>query len=174
MRSADVALGQALQGGKVLEPVRAAHMSPICALDFASLYPSIIMAHNLSYETLVRQDPRQHPAFAGQRALSKLPVEHFNLNGGSDAQGTSDGKHPSPGVRACFWRKGALGAEEGVLVRIVRRLVESREQTLALLREEIQQDVRVILHHRQLAYKKCCNAMYGLVCLLYTSDAADE
>ena len=171
MRSADVALGQALQGGKVLEPVRAAHISPICALDFASLYPSIIMAHNLSYETLVRQDPRQHPAFAGQRVLSKLPVEHFNLDGRSDAQGTSDGKHPSPGVRACFWRKGALGAEEGVLVRIVRRLVESREQTLALLREEIQQDVRVILHHRQLAYKKSCNAMYGLVGSCHGKDS---
>jgi DNA polymerase delta subunit 1 len=45
------------QGATVLEAQTGAYYSPITALDFASLYPSIMCAHNLCYSTLV-MDPR--------------------------------------------------------------------------------------------------------------------
>lgn len=45
------------EGATVLEPQTGAYYSPITALDFASLYPSIMMAHNLCYSTLV-MDPK--------------------------------------------------------------------------------------------------------------------
>ena len=35
----------------VLDPVKGFHDIPIVTLDFASLYPSIMMAHNLCYST---------------------------------------------------------------------------------------------------------------------------
>ena len=41
------------EGATVLEPKKGAYFTPIAALDFASLYPSIIRAHNMSPETLV-------------------------------------------------------------------------------------------------------------------------
>ena len=41
------------QGATVLEAQTGAYYGPITALDFASLYPSIMMAHNLCYSTLV-------------------------------------------------------------------------------------------------------------------------
>ena len=41
------------QGATVLEARTGAYYSPITALDFASLYPSIMCAHNLCYSTLV-------------------------------------------------------------------------------------------------------------------------
>ena len=41
------------KGATVLEPERGFYTSAIACLDFASLYPSIIRAHNLSHETLV-------------------------------------------------------------------------------------------------------------------------
>ena len=41
------------QGATVLEAQTGAYYSPITALDFASLYPSIMCAHNLCYSTLV-------------------------------------------------------------------------------------------------------------------------
>ena len=45
------------QGATVLEAQTGAYYGPITALDFASLYPSIMCAHNLCYSTLV-MDPK--------------------------------------------------------------------------------------------------------------------
>uniref|UniRef100_A0A914X4B8 DNA-directed DNA polymerase n=1 Tax=Plectus sambesii TaxID=2011161 RepID=A0A914X4B8_9BILA len=41
------------EGATVIEPLRAFYNEPIATLDFASLYPSIMMAHNLCYTTLI-------------------------------------------------------------------------------------------------------------------------
>merc|ERR1719223_1194142 len=44
------------EGATVLDPLCGYYDKPIATLDFASLYPSIMMAHNLCYCTLVRPD----------------------------------------------------------------------------------------------------------------------
>lgn len=41
------------EGATVIEPTRGYYDIPIATLDFASLYPSIMMAHNLCYTTLL-------------------------------------------------------------------------------------------------------------------------
>jgi len=41
------------QGATVLAPTEGAYYDPVVALDFASLYPSIMRAHNMCYSTLV-------------------------------------------------------------------------------------------------------------------------
>ena len=41
------------EGATVIEPKRGFYNTPIVTLDFASLYPSIMIAHNLCYTTLV-------------------------------------------------------------------------------------------------------------------------
>jgi DNA polymerase delta subunit 1 len=41
------------EGATVFEPTRGYYDVPIATLDFASLYPSIMMAHNLCYTTLL-------------------------------------------------------------------------------------------------------------------------
>jgi DNA polymerase delta subunit 1 len=43
----------AYEGATVLDPIRGFYDCPITTLDFASLYPSIMMGHNLCYSTLV-------------------------------------------------------------------------------------------------------------------------
>jgi DNA polymerase delta subunit 1 len=45
------------QGATVLDAQTGAYYGPVTALDFASLYPSIMCAHNLCYSTLV-MDPK--------------------------------------------------------------------------------------------------------------------
>jgi len=40
-------------GATVIEPKRGYYSSPVATLDFASLYPSLMMAHNLCYSTLI-------------------------------------------------------------------------------------------------------------------------
>lgn len=45
------------EGATVIEPVRGYYTDPIATLDFSSLYPSIMIAHNLCYTTLIRSHP---------------------------------------------------------------------------------------------------------------------
>jgi DNA polymerase delta subunit 1 len=49
--------GDGYEGATVLEAQAGAYYNPVTALDFASLYPSIMCAHNLCYSTLV-MDPK--------------------------------------------------------------------------------------------------------------------
>jgi DNA polymerase I len=46
-------LNESLKGGAVLEPCKGLHEN-VLVLDYKSLYPTIIMAHNLCYTTVVR------------------------------------------------------------------------------------------------------------------------
>lgn len=41
------------EGATVIEPERGFYNVPIATLDFSSLYPSIMIAHNLCYTTLL-------------------------------------------------------------------------------------------------------------------------
>ena len=52
--------GDKFEGAFVIEPKKGYYKTPIATLDFASLYPSIMMAHNLCYTTLV---PRNKAKF---------------------------------------------------------------------------------------------------------------
>ena len=45
--------GDKFEGAIVIDPKRGYYEDPIATLDFASLYPSIMMAHNLCYTSLV-------------------------------------------------------------------------------------------------------------------------
>ena len=50
-----VETGDEYEGATVIEPSKGYYDSPIATLDFSSLYPSIMMAHNLCYTSLLSQ-----------------------------------------------------------------------------------------------------------------------
>ncbi len=53
------------EGALVIDPIIGFYKSPIATLDFTSLYPSIMLAHNLSYETwIARPQGFVHPSCA--------------------------------------------------------------------------------------------------------------
>merc|ERR1719326_1223749 len=54
------------EGATVLDPITGYYAKPIATLDFASLYPSIMMAHNLCYCTLIS------PALVGSMDQSQV------------------------------------------------------------------------------------------------------
>ena len=56
-------------GATVLEPAKGFYTEPVCALDFASLYPSIIRAHRMCLSTLVTD-----PAYANVEG-----VEYYSI-----------------------------------------------------------------------------------------------
>lgn len=74
------------------------YKQPVATLDFASLYPSIMMAHNLCYTTLLT------PEQAG-----RLPPEHVFKSPSGD----------------CFV-KGAL--QKGILPEILEELLAARKR----------------------------------------------
>ena len=55
------------------QPKKAFYDEPIATLDFASLYPSIMMAHNLCYSTLVAADD-----------VAKLPEDSYERSPSGD------------------------------------------------------------------------------------------
>jgi len=45
------------EGATVIDPMCDFYNEPIATLDFASLYPSIMIAHNLCYTSLIKKAP---------------------------------------------------------------------------------------------------------------------
>ena len=50
-----VTAGDEFTGATVIDPIKGYYNKPIATLDFASLYPSIMQAHNLCYTTLIKK-----------------------------------------------------------------------------------------------------------------------
>ena len=72
------------EGAIVIEPIKGYYDTPIATLDFASLYPSIMMAHNLCYSTLLAaEDVKKYPA----EDIEKTPDEEFYFVKGSRQKG---------------------------------------------------------------------------------------
>ena len=58
------------EGAVVLEPKSGFYKDPIATLDFASLYPSIMMAHNLCYSSLV---PKHQKSLFKEDEITETP-----------------------------------------------------------------------------------------------------
>jgi len=60
------------EGATVLEAQKGAYYTPITALDFEALYPSIMVAHNLCYSTLI-----MNPKYEDKERYPDLEIETF-------------------------------------------------------------------------------------------------
>jgi DNA polymerase delta subunit 1 len=75
------------EGATVLDPVKGAHFEPVACLDFASLYPSVARASNLSFDSLVLDEK-----YGNVPGVEYLTVE-TGLGAFKFAQTGPDGKH---------------------------------------------------------------------------------
>lgn len=121
------------EGATVLEARTGFYEKPIATLDFASLYPSIMMAYNLCYCTLVTPED--------VRKLN-LPPEHIN-------------KTPSGET----FVKQSL--QKGILPEILEELISARKRAKADLKEAKDPLEKAVLDGRQLALKISANSVYG-------------
>lgn len=125
------------QGATVIDPTPGFYNLPVLVVDFASLYPSIIQAHNLCYSTLLLpQDLHKHPH------LTPGDYETFHL-----ASGTVH--FVKPHVANSF------------LSRLLTAWLKKRKEIRARLAECRDDALRVILDKQQLAIKVTCNSVYG-------------
>lgn len=121
------------EGATVIEPRRGYYSAPIATLDFASLYPSIMMAHNLCYTTLVKPADRK-----------KLDVKDEDIT-----QTPAGNFFVKPNVR------------KGLLPEILESLLGARKKAKADLKNETDPFKRSVLDGRQLALKISANSVYG-------------
>jgi len=122
------------QGATVLEAQTGAYYGPITALDFASLYPSIMCAHNLCYSTLV-MDPK-YDNLEG--------VEYETYGQHKFAQRSPDGE-----------------AICSLLPVILTDLKAFRKKAKKLMAQHEGTPMEAIYNGQQLAYKVSMNSIYG-------------
>jgi len=119
------------EGATVLDPITGYYDVPIATLDFASLYPSIMMAHNLCYCTLI--DPKDVSKFTPEQ-MTKTPVgNHF--------------------VKSTVQR--------GILPQILEELLAARKRAKKEMAEATDPLTKGVLNGRQLALKISANSVYG-------------
>lgn len=121
------------EGATVLDPRLGFYEKPIATLDFASLYPSIMMAYNLCYCTLVKPE---------DVSRLNLPPECVN-------------RTPS----GLTFVKSSL--QKGILPEILEELIGARKRAKADLKEAKDPLVKAVLDGRQLALKISANSVYG-------------
>ncbi|PJF19447.1 DNA polymerase [Paramicrosporidium saccamoebae] len=121
------------EGATVIEPIKGYYDVPIATLDFASLYPSIMMAHNLCYTTLLEAS-----ALPG---LGLSPDDYIRTPSGD------------------MFVKSSLC--KGILPIILEDLIAARKKAKAELKVERDPSKRAMLDGRQLALKISANSVYG-------------
>lgn len=123
------------EGATVIEPTRGYYDVPVATLDFASLYPSIIQAHNLCYTTL----------------LNKNLVEKLNYQKEEDYIVTPNGD------LFCTAK-----VRKGLLSQILEELLTARKKAKRELAVETDPFKKAVLNGRQLALKISANSVYGI------------
>ncbi|CAL1535781.1 unnamed protein product [Lymnaea stagnalis] len=126
-----VETGDEYEGATVIEPVKGYYDIPIATLDFASLYPSIMMAHNLCYTSLLTET-----------ATKSLSADQFI-------------KTPSGN----YFCKASV--RKGLLPEILEHLLGARQKAKSELKNETDPFRKKVLDGRQLALKISANSVYG-------------
>ncbi|KAK3945807.1 DNA polymerase delta catalytic subunit [Diplogelasinospora grovesii] len=125
------------EGATVIEPTRGYYDVPIATLDFASLYPSIMQAHNLCYTTLLKEKAKD--------------VEKWKLKKDEDYIVTPNNDYFV-----------TTKQRKGLLAQILEELLAARKQAKRELAVETDPFKKAVLNGRQLALKVSANSVYGL------------
>jgi DNA polymerase delta subunit 1 len=121
------------QGATVLEAHIGHYTRPVCGLDFASLYPSIMIAHNMCYSTVVLND----------RYLNLPGVEYSTIKCNETLSVTF------------------VQNQDGILSGILQSLWKNRKVTKKEMNQSTDPFVKTVLNAKQLAIKVSMNSIYG-------------
>lgn len=127
-------VNEVYEGATVISPVRGYYDVPIATLDFASLYPSIMMAHNICYTTMVNQET----------------IERLHLKKDEDYEVSPKGD--------CFVTSKL---RRGILPTILKELLGARKKAKKAMKAEKDPFKKQVLNGRQLALKISANSVYG-------------
>src|SRR6056300_509840 len=120
------------EGATVLEAQKGAYYTPITALDFGGLYPSIMMAHNLCYSSYV-MDERKYGNVPG------IEYETFNI-----------------GDRTYKFAQGVPSLLPAILLELKQFRKQAKRDMAAATGF-----MKEVYNGKQLAYKISMNSVYG-------------
>jgi len=119
------------EGATVLEPKKGFYKDPIATLDFASLYPSIMQAHNLCYSTLLTHAQTKN---LDESQYTKTPNGHYFVN---------------------------QTVRQGILPEILGELLSARKRAKKDMKAATDPMTKSVMNGRQLALKISANSVYG-------------
>jgi DNA polymerase delta subunit 1 len=133
---------QGYEGATVLEAQKGAYYKPITALDFEGLYPSIMMAHNLCYSSLV-MDPKYENVPGVEYETFEIPVP-------SKVEGQP------PTKRVCKFAQGVPTLLPSILLELKQFRKQAKKDMAAS-----KGALKAMYNGKQLAYKISMNSVYG-------------
>ena len=133
---------QGYEGATVLEAQKGAYYKPITALDFEGLYPSIMMAHNLCYSSLV-MDPKYEN-------VPGVVYETFEIPVPSKIEGQP------PTKRTCKFAQGVPTLLPSILLEL-KQFRKQAKKDMAMSKGAL----KAMYNGKQLAYKISMNSVYG-------------
>jgi len=126
------------QGATVLEPATGAYFDPVVTLDFQSLYPSIIRAHNFCYSTIVLDK---------DNLRGDEEIEDIKWEAGDDK----------------YHYKYVQNREISVLPELLSDLFTARVAVRAKMKSITDPFVLSVMDKKQLAIKVSMNSVYGFL-----------
>jgi len=134
------------QGATVVTPKIGLHYDAVAGLDFASLYPSIMMAYNMCYSTFIESKEMMKYVVDNNIPYKKIEWDDnsFSFVQIEDQKGV---EIPN-GVR-------------GILGIILMRLMQGRKATKRLMSVENDPFMKAVYNGKQLAQKVSMNSAYG-------------
>jgi len=138
------------KGATVLPPTPGYYRTFVATLDFASLYPSIIRAYNISPDTLVtvRCNDSEIPAIILYQR--KAGVKHIEIDIEDDAGRIT---------HTVYFISKKI--HHGILPKLVSKLLTARKRVKVLMKQETDPARKKILDCRQKQLKVSANSCYG-------------
>lgn len=122
------------QGATVVEPEKGFHTAPVVTLDFASLYPSIIISRWMCWSTVVTDE-----------RYANVPGIQY---------------HDIPVSETVTYRFACN--VDAVCPELLKALLAARKATKREMFAAGDAALKALLNAKQLAEKVCCNSVYGL------------
>lgn len=133
-------MGEEYQGAKVLDPIPKFYKDPIATLDFAALYPSIIIAENICYSTLV----------VDKTAVNESMTGLVNI---------------APTVDETTWSERTMFVKPDVVKGILPTILEKYLTQRRAVREKMKTEKDPVMLQnydcQQLELKRAANSIYG-------------
>lgn len=173
-------------GAYVFDPVPGLY-EYVVPLDFASLYPSIIIAFNIDYSTMVPDSENcdenkvnilewedhigcvHDPLIIQKKTLTSLIETCKDVHEKRELRkqrseivkklGTKEKKNMCQRNKFRFLKHEYYG--KGVLPTIIQNLLDARKEVKLQMKKETDKNIIAILNQRQLSYKVSANSMYG-------------
>jgi len=145
-----VEVEQTFQGATVVEPDKGFYKDCVSCLDFASLYPSIMQAMNMSYETLCYRDTIEEHNWKQDKDVRTVPDCQL-IDGKVNI--TIDLDNPSFIVKE---------KRVGLLPEILGKVLAERKKVKKMRKKQDPTGVMYkVLDGRQLGLKVVANSIYG-------------